>query len=139
MIPHNQPKLGAKELKNVKDVIINNNLSNKNKTKFIEDCSHSFGSSVNEKFLGLSEDVGITSFYTTKLITTGGHGGIIFSKNIKLIKKIRKFLDYDNHKKNGFNLNMSDISAAISLAQLGKLNKFKKNVKTFLNYIKNFQ
>ena len=42
-------------------------------------------------------------------------------------------------KKNGFNLNMSDISAAISLAQLGKLNKFKKNVKTFLNYIKNFR
>ena len=29
MIRHNQPKLGAKELKNVKDAIINNNLSNK--------------------------------------------------------------------------------------------------------------
>lgn len=133
----NSPNINLDQLKklNLKYAIIphtygvpvNTAFLKKNKIKFIEDCSHSFGSSVNGKFLGLSGDVGIASFYTTKLITTGGHGGIIFSKNIKLIKKIRKFLDYDNPKnKNGFNLNMSDISAAIGLAQLDKLNKFKK-------------
>ena len=41
MIRHNQPKLGAKELKNVKDAIINNNLSNKKIVKKFENkvCS----------------------------------------------------------------------------------------------------
>jgi perosamine synthetase len=99
----------------------------KNKIKFVEDCSHSFGSFFNGKFLGLHGSIGIASFSTTKLITTGGHGGIVFSKNIRIINKIRKFLDYDKpENKKGFNLNMPDINAAIGLAQLEKLKKFKK-------------
>ena len=68
----------------------------------------------------------ILSFYTTKLLTSGGHGGAVFSKNKTLIKKIKDYLEFDQRKDSNFRFNfkLSEINAAIGRMQLKKLNFF---------------
>lgn len=105
----------------------------------IENCAHSLGGFVNGVPVGLQKDVGVLSFQATKLITTGGMGGMIISKNKKFITKARKYRDFDNSKTHVPNLNvkMTDIHAAIGREQLKKLKKFiKKRAKIFNIYSK---
>ena len=56
-------------------------IKNHNKLKIIEDCAQSLGAKINEKYVGTVGDVGIFSFYATKLMTTSGQGGMFVSKN----------------------------------------------------------
>ena len=94
--------------------------------KFIEDCAQALGAKINGISVGLHGDSGIFSFYATKLITTGGHGGMYVSKNKKyadLIRDYREF-DYRNDQKKRFNFQMTEIQAAIGREQLKKLPKF---------------
>jgi perosamine synthetase len=107
------------------------------KTKIIEDCCHSLGS---EKYsnLGKMGDVSIYSFYATKIVT-GGHGGLVWSKNKKLIKKIREFREFDGTKKykNTFNFKISDFQSAIIDNQLRRLEKIrKKRISVYKRYFK---
>lgn len=92
----------------------------------IEDCCQSLGAKINKKNIGLQGDISILSFYTTKLITSGGHGGAVFSHNVKLIKKIRDFLEFDQRRDNQFRFNfkMNEINAAIGREQLKRFNSF---------------
>lgn len=105
----------------------------------IENCAHSLGGFVNGVPVGLQKDVGVLSFQATKLITSGGMGGMIISKNKRFITKARKYRDFDNSKTHVPNLNvkMTDINAAIGREQLKKLKKFiKKRAKIFNIYDK---
>jgi len=92
----------------------------------IEDCAQSLGASVNQIPVGLQGDIGIFSFYATKLITTGGQGGMVVSKNQSVIEYIKDYRIFDRRKdaKNRFNLQMTDLQAAIGRAQLRKLPHF---------------
>ena len=94
----------------------------------IEDCCHTLGAKVNKKSVGLTGKLGIFSFYTTKLITSGGHGGAVISKEKKLINEIRNYLNFDlrKDKKKRFNFKMTEIQAAIGRSQLKRLPKFLK-------------
>ena len=103
----------------------------------IEDCCHSLGAKINNKSIGLTGNISILSFYTTKLITSGGHGGAVFSKDKNLINKIRDYLDFDQRKDLNFRFNfkMNEINAAIGREQLKKLNFFiKRREKIFKAY-----
>ena len=54
------------------------------KTKFIiEDCCQSLGSYYKDNHTGLYGDVAVFSFYVSKIITSGGQGGMIVSKDRK--------------------------------------------------------
>jgi dTDP-4-amino-4,6-dideoxygalactose transaminase len=88
----------------------------------IEDCAHAFGITTEQGTVGNIGDVTICSFYATKLIG-GGEGGAILTNNITIANKARDLKDYTDKKASATHLNekMSNIHAAVSLAQLKKL------------------
>ncbi|PAJ72193.1 hypothetical protein CJF42_22495 [Pseudoalteromonas sp. NBT06-2] len=106
----------------------------------IEDCAQALGASINGKYLGTRSDIGILSFYATKLITSGGQGGMIISKNLSLINLARDFINFDMQKdgKLRFNFFMTEVQAAIGLSQLEHypefLNKRQKIWNTYQKY-----
>ncbi len=96
------------------------------KLEWIEDCAQALGAQVNGQSVGLQGTLGIFSFYATKLITSGGQGGMIVSKDLHLIEEIRDFLNFDGRKddKRRFNFPLTEVQAAIGREQLKKLDSF---------------
>jgi len=94
--------------------------------KVIEDIAQSLGAMVSGERIGLRGEVGICSFYATKLITTGGQGGAVISKNKALIDKIRDYREFDcrDDSKLRFNFQMTDMQASIGRVQLKRLPEF---------------
>jgi perosamine synthetase len=108
-------------------------------TNMIEDCAQALGAKINGIPVGLHGNAGIFSFYATKLITTGGHGGMYVSKNKKLADLVRDYreFDYRHDQKKRFNFQMTEIQAAIGREQLKKLPKFlERREKIFQKYKK---
>ncbi len=94
----------------------------------IEDCAQSLGARVEGVPVGLQGHVSIFSFYATKLITSGGQGGMIVSKDPSFIKEIKDYRMFNqkSDEKDRFNFQMTDLQAAIGSAQLRKLPEFIK-------------
>lgn len=91
----------------------------------IEDCAQSVGGEYNGRPLGVFGVASIFSFYATKVMTTA-EGGMVTSGSRKLINRIMDLREYDN-KADGshrYNYKMSDIHAAIGLAQIDRLGSF---------------
>jgi len=90
----------------------------------IEDVAEAFGSSVNGRFAGTFGDIATFSFFGNKTITTG-EGGMIYSSNAEIIHRcahlksqaVSKSREYW-HEELGFNYRMTNVSAAIGVAQL---------------------
>lgn len=103
-----------------------NNIRNIENIDIIEDCAQSLGSSIGNKKTGLIGKVGIFSFYATKLMTSGGQGGMFVSEDKELVDKVRDYRDFDCRKdnKHRFNFQMTDIQASIGRTQLKKLPSF---------------
>lgn len=95
-------------------------------TNVIEDCAQALGAKINKISVGLHGKVGIYSFYATKLMTTGGQGGMFVSKDKSLVDTVRDYreFDYKSDKKRRFNFQMTDLQAAIGRVQLKKLPSF---------------
>jgi perosamine synthetase len=102
------------------------NLMNLEHENIIEDCAQALGASVNGVPVGLQGKVGIYSFYATKLMTSGGQGGMVVSKDKALIDLIRDYRQFDQRedKKLRFNFQMTDLQASIGRVQLTKLSEF---------------
>ena len=110
------------------------------KSEFIiEDCCQALGSKVNEQFVGLKGDIGIFSFYVTKLMTSGGQGGMLISTNKEYVDFARDYREFDlrNDDKSRFNFQMTDLQAAIGREQLKKLPSFIKRREEIFNIYKN--
>ena len=106
-------------------------------TYFIEDCAQSLGAHIDGVPVGLQGDVGIFSFYATKLITSGGQGGMIVSRDPAFIKELKDYrtCNQKDAQKNRFNFQMTDIQAAIGRAQLRQFTKFmKRREEIYLQY-----
>jgi dTDP-4-amino-4,6-dideoxygalactose transaminase len=91
----------------------------------IEDCAQAIGAVYKGKKAGSFGRLSCFSFYATKVLSTG-EGGMVASDSKNLLKKIRDLRGYDN-KKNytvRYNYKMTDIQAAMGIAQLKKLNAF---------------
>jgi perosamine synthetase len=114
------------------------------KIKIIEDAAESFGTKykndniVGNKHTGTIGDIGCLSFNGNKIITTAG-GGAIITNNKYLAKKSSYLINQatDNsfayiHKSIGYNFRMSNINAAIGLAQLENFKVLLKK-KKFIN------
>lgn len=118
--------------------------------KIIEDAAESLSSYHQEKKLikhsGLIGDIGCLSFNGNKIVTSGG-GGMVITNNKKYYEKIRYLsLQAKNdvinfiHNEVGYNFRMSNIHAAIGLAQIYNLkNILKKRKKIYEIYKKNLK
>jgi len=103
----------------------------------IEDATESLGAKFNGKNMGVLGDFGCLSFNGNKLLTTGG-GGMVVGSNIERIEHIRYLANQakdtnnpGNHSEMGFNYRMTNIEAALGLAQLERMNGFLDKQKTF--------
>jgi dTDP-4-amino-4,6-dideoxygalactose transaminase len=93
----------------------------------IEDACQAHGASCNGRKAG-SFDIGCFSFYPTKNMTTS-EGGIITTNDKDFADRARMVRSHGSkvryyHEMLGFNLRMTDISAAIGIAQLRKVDSF---------------
>ena len=91
----------------------------------IEDCAQAVGSEYAQCPVGTFGVAAIYSFYATKVITTG-EGGMVVSSSRDIADRIRDLKTYDqkDDHKIRFNYKMTDIQAAMGLAQLERLEAF---------------
>lgn len=98
----------------------------------IEDCAEAHGAEYKGKKVGSFGDVSCFSFYGNKIITTG-EGGMCLTNDKKLAEKMRILRNQGmNPKKRywydviGFNYRMTNLQAAIGIAQIKKIDRFIK-------------
>lgn len=115
--------------------------------KVIEDATEAIGTYYVDgmyagKHAGTIGDVGIYSFNGNKIITTGG-GGMIVSNNEELLKRAKHLTTqaksdelYFTHDEIGYNYRMTNLQAALGLAQLEQLEDFIKTKKKNYEYYK---
>ena len=118
----------------IMDIAENHDLS------VIEDCAHAIETEFKGKKAGTFGDYGVFSFYATKNLAVG-EGGMVIGKDKKKMSRIKtlalhgmskdawnRFSDdgYKHYKvtEAGYKYNMPDISAAIGIHQLKKVEKF---------------
>ncbi len=100
--------------------------------KIIEDAAEMHGQTYRGKPCGSFGDISTFSFYPNKHITTG-EGGMIVTDNDELAEACRSLRNLCFqpqkrfvHEKLGWNLRMTNIQAALGLAQLERLDEFVK-------------
>ena len=101
----------------------------------IEDATEALGSQYNEgalagKFAGTVGDFGAYSFNGNKIITTGG-GGAVTARAADKVRHIRYLstqakddAHYYIHNEIGYNYRMTNVQAAIGVAQMEELSEF---------------
>ena len=94
----------------------------------IEDAAQAHGATCNGHKVGSLGDMSCFSFYPTKNMTTS-EGGIITTNDEDLADNAKVFRAHGSsiryhHDEIGYNFRMTDISAAIGLAQLDKIDGF---------------
>ena len=98
----------------------------------IEDCAEAIGSCYMDKKVGNIGDVSCFSFFGNKTITTG-EGGMVLTNDLYLYEKGRHLKNQGLadgfeywHNTIGYNFRMTNICAAIGLAQLERVEIFLK-------------
>jgi perosamine synthetase len=95
----------------------------------IEDAAEAHGAEYKDRKAGSIGDVGCFSFYANKIITTG-EGGMIVTSDDEIADRARRLKDQAFsrerrflHTEIGFNYRMTNIQAAIGLAQLENIER----------------
>lgn len=103
--------------------------------RIVEDATESQGThytdgTLDNAFTGTMGDVGVFSFNGNKIITTGG-GGMIVSKDAQLLRHARHLTTQAKsdpinfkHDEVGYNYRLTNIQAALGLAQMEQLEGF---------------
>lgn len=92
----------------------------------IEDCAESHGAEVNGRKTGSFADASCFSFYGNKILTTG-EGGMVLTDNAETAERLRLLRNQAFreprfvHDVMGFNYRMTNIQAAIGVAQVEKV------------------
>lgn len=118
--------------------------------KVIEDATEALGTYYTEgkyagKYAGTIGDFGAYSFNGNKIITTGG-GGAVTARNIEVVDHMRYLSTqakddphYYIHDEIGFNYRMTNLQAALGVAQMEELPEFiKRKQKNYDTYCKLF-
>ncbi len=107
-------------------------IARKYNLKVIEDAAEVHGAEHNEKKCGSFGDIACFSFFGNKILTTG-EGGMIITNDDELAKKCKYYKNLcfplTNtrnfvHEDIGFNYRMSNLHAALGLAQVEKANNY---------------
>jgi len=121
-------------------------IKRKYKLFIIEDCAEALGSFYKKKHVGNFGDISTFSFFGSKTITTG-EGGMLCTNKYNYYLKAKKLKGqglstnknkmYYWHDEIGYNYRMTNICAALGLAQIKKINKIlKKKIELNKNYKK---
>lgn len=123
-------------------------VANKYNLKVIEDATEAIGTyyidgKYKGKHAGTIGDIGVYSFNGNKIMTTGG-GGMIVSDNEELLKRAKHLTTqaksdelYYTHDEIGYNYRMTNLQAALGLAQLEQLEDFIETKKRNYDFYKN--
>jgi len=95
----------------------------------IEDCAEAHGAEFDGKRVGSFGDISCFSFFGNKIITTG-EGGMCLTNSAELNDKMRVLRDHGMskqykyyHEHVGFNYRMTNLQAALGVAQLSEINE----------------
>ena len=93
----------------------------------IEDACQSLGAELCDRKVGSIGDIGVYSFYPSKIITTG-EGGMIVTNNIDLAEKCKLIRDHGRTKhfyaeRLGYNYRMTEIQGALGCVELKDIDK----------------
>ena len=118
--------------------------------KVVEDATEALGTKYTHgsfagRFAGTMGDIGVYSFNGNKIITTGG-GGMIVSNNEELLRHARHLTtqaksDEQNflHNEVGYNYRLTNLQAALGLAQMEQLEDFIaikiRNYEQYKNFV----
>jgi len=140
------PMWSAPDMDKLIEIAKNNNLI------LVEDAAQSLGATYKGKKLGTFGKVGTFSFDFGKTINTG-EGGMVVTNDKSIYDKVAEFSDHghmhvenlprgkDPRRKPGLNYRISELTSAVGIAQLNKidfiLKQTKKNKSIIKNAIKN--
>lgn len=96
----------------------------------VEDCAQALGAEYKGRKVGTMGDVAAFSFYLSKNITTG-EGGMISTDREELARRARLIVDHGQSERYryellGYNYRMTELQAALGLAQLSKLDRLNR-------------
>lgn len=118
-------------------------IAEKNKLFVIEDATESLGSKYKGRYTGTFGGFGCFSFNGNKTITTGG-GGMVVGDDERRLEHIKFLVNQARedrrgyyHPEVGFNYRMTNIEAALGLAQLERLGGFLAKKRAFAQIYKN--
>ena len=119
-------------------------ITKKNNLFLIEDCAEAIGSKYKNNPVGTYGDAATFSFFGNKTLTTG-EGGMVIFKDAKAAVFSRELRDHGMsksrrywHNNIGYNYRMTNLQAAIGVAQFEKLDKFidrKSEIATLYNNV----
>lgn len=114
-------------------------IAEKHDLKIIEDAAQAHGAEYNGEKVGTLGVMACFSFYPTKNMTTS-EGGMITTNDEELAKKAQMFRAHGaseryHHDEIGYNFRMTDIAAAIGLAQLNVIDEFNNKRISNANYL----
>lgn len=100
----------------------------------LEDAAEAHGSEYRGERVGALGDLGCFSFYASKIVSTG-EGGMVVTRRKQLAQRVERLheLAYASEVRNyrhtevGFNYRLTDLQAAVGLAQLEQLPKFVRH------------
>ncbi len=102
----------------------------KHKLLVIEDAAEALGARYNNQLIGTFGDAACFSFFGNKLITTG-EGGMILFKDAAAHEEAKQLRDHGMdpqkpywHPKVGFNYRLTNLQAAVGVAQMEQLDGF---------------
>lgn len=110
----------------------------------IEDAAEAHGAEYKGKKVGSLGTCGIFSFYGNKIITTG-EGGMITTNDEKLYEKAKHLRDHAMSKEKrywhteiGYNYRMTNIQAALGLAQLERIGELIEKKRQIFNWYREY-
>ncbi len=104
-------------------------LAQRHELVLIEDACEGFGGRVGERRIGSFGRAGVFAFYPNKQITTGEGGMIVtdddtFAATCRALRNQgREGMAWLAHERLGYNYRLSEVSAAIGVAQCGRLDE----------------
>lgn len=115
-------------------------LAERHQLALIEDAAEAHGATVNGAPVGGLAQVGTFSFYGNKIITTG-EGGMVTTNDAALAARLRFLKDHGMdknrryfHTELAFNYRMTNLSAALGLAQLERIDELIEKKRAIMQW-----
>jgi dTDP-4-amino-4,6-dideoxygalactose transaminase len=130
-------------------------IAKKHRLRVVEDSAHAIGADLNSRMAGTLSDIGCFSFFSNKNMATG-EGGMLVTDNDRLADRLRLLRSHgmtsmtlNRHQGHaysydvvdlGYNYRMTEISAALGVLQLKKLNAGNRKRKSLTElYLSNLK